>query len=101
AVGAFKQFFAKEKDINAGNYPVLNNAPGNRPNLVINGGFTKEAVLYELVPSMTAPDDDQIKKIMTDVFGPLWILVQQNRHHVFSGNYVNEHPIMTALLVRY
>lgn len=94
----FARFFAKEKDITPTNYPDLTH---NWDNVIINGGFTKEAILHALTPKMTDLDEDVFKKIMTDVFGPLWVLVKLKTHHVFSNINAVEHPMMTAMLMRY
>lgn len=94
-----KRFFEKERDVNIVNYP--NYLPNGLNNETLNGGFNKEEIFITLAPSMTGDDADPFKRIMKEVFGPLWELRELGMPVLGKGgrNAV-DHPITKALFLR-
>lgn len=93
----FARFFEKAKDV--GLYPEYHAVNSNT--VTLNGDFTKELIYYILAPKLSDPDSDPFKRIMKEIFGPLWLL-DGNPDLVgpSADREVKDHPITKGLLLR-
>ncbi len=91
------RFFLPELNVNQANYPGVQN---NNNNVTLNGGFSKNLIYGALEPKMANKDSDAFKRIMKEVFGPLWLMIEENLIQLGGGQSAIDHPISKGLMLR-